>query len=932
MAGRARDSGYAGRQAWTPAPRRRTITVLACTLALTVALTAAFAAPAAVSAADHDTVGDAISSAASSFGVTGLDQSVSDLSGPTHEVQMVYDFLHMWRSGGGASPDVLQEWTAHYSTPSGWPLYICVSRFDPLDSEEAYRLWASRYDDEIRAIYSGFQGEMPSGFSAREVRVGDTKGTEWAFTVPGGIREKTLGWRQGPLVIEVNYGEGASSSGFAELLFNELDSLDLEDASRPESADEPLAPETPTEGLTVGAFPGSFSALGDEVRITIGLSGADAQDAPVSLTGHGRDLHAVTDAGGSASFVVIHDDESVSEYRFRIVAGDRQRDVVIPVLSLRILPEDDPGTGEPYAGVVADGRSTLTLRIELGADTEGVLRVAPPVVGSLEGDGLADDGTLTLQSGAVVLTYAPPPYVTSDHLDTVITPPAPGDTLMSARDARTAYSNGGRIHIATIPLEFTFTGADGRDTTVKHDVLVARPPVMLVHGFTGDASTWSRLHSYLGERGFDGVINEYYAGNQGIHDQAELLGRDIAREKDRYATAGLKIAAVDVVGHSMGGLIAREYVYGLAPHPDDVRKVIMVGTPNHGATFTDKILGNLATEWSGAHSLASEQLYSGSAFMAQINDGEAVGRHLAPGVQYGNIYGVRDDWVVTQSSAWLNGVAERRITGVTHSPAIPVPGTPIAESAQVFDWILAWLGSDIQRAALKDTRVEIVAGRGEVYLAGWGDDGAPTRSEIASFPRSVPAWQDVGTGSDSGARIRLSVAGLAWGSIDLAPDTLITLGNLTPESVTVRVRQGSARFRSLRRAGGGHFEVVVGEGEPGAWTEFHPDAKVIGLDTDFVVLAGATGQGSVEALVLEGRALFDGGSAASGGERVELSVLQAGVTGGKASEVSALAGDQWWADAFYRPSFTEVLGEWWAIIRSQFELWFAALLEGDGAS
>lgn len=900
-------------------------------LAVIVAFTAALTAPATVSAADHSAVGDAISSAASSFGATDGDRDYTDLSGTSYADQTEYAFLLARRARGGSAPDILQEWRAHYIEPSGYPLYVSVWRFDSADADEAYQLWASGYDDAVREFYAGFQGMMPSGYSSRQVRVGDTKGTEWSYTAPGGVLIRRLAWRQGPLVVEVGLDGGPTPDGFADVLFDELDALELADdavsvPSGPQGADT-----DPAEGLTASAVPGSFSALGDEVRVTVRVSGPNAQGVPVSLAGHGRDLHVVADAGGSASFVLTHDDESVSEYRYEVVAGDQRREVVIPVLSLRILPEEDPATGEPYVGVVADGRSALALTIELDADVEGTLRVASPALGSLEGDRLTADGTLTLGSGRTTLTYTPPPYVMGDRLDATIDPPA-SDTLMSARDARTAYSNGGRVHAATVPLKFTITGADGRDTTLTHDILVVRPPVMLVHGFTGDASTWSRLQSYMGERGFDAAINTYYAGNQGIHDQADLLGRDIAREKDRYAAAGLKIAAVDVVGHSMGGLIAREYVYGLAPHPDDVRKVIMVGTPNHGATFTDKILGNLATAWSGAHSLAAEQLYSASAFMAQINDGETAGRHLAPGVQYGNIYGVRDDWVVTQSSAWLNGVAERRITGVTHSASLPVPGTPITESEQVFSWVLTWLVSDIPRAPLKDTRVEVVAGRGEVYLAGWDRDGTPTRAEIAVFPHAVPAWEDVGTGPDGGARIRLSVAGLAWGSIDLAPDTLITLGNLTPESVTVRVRRGSARFRSLRRAGGGHFEVIVGETEPGTWTEFHPDAKVIGLDTDFVVAAGAGSDGGVEVLVLEGRALFDDGSAGSDDERAELRALQAGVTGGTADGVSALAGDQWWTDGFYRPSFAEVLGEWWAIIRSQLDVWLGRLSGGSAVT
>lgn len=670
-------------------------------------------------------------------------------------------------------------------------------------------------------------------------------------------------------------------------------------------------------GLSASAVPPSFSKLGDSATVKVTLTGPDVAGKAVSLTGHGLDLSATTDAGGAASFAVTHDDEDLTEYRFAVTSEGMTREVVIPVSAFDIHPEKEAGSGQPYAGVVADGRSSLAIEIDLGAAATGTLRVATPDLGTLGGSAVGGDGAIALSGGKATVDYTPPAYLADARLTERIAPPeATGMTIGSARAAHTVYANNGSPWAAKVPLTFTHTAEDGRTIDVVVDVLVARAPVMLVHGFTGDKTTWTRLQAYLADHRFDPVVNEYYLGNQGVHDQARGLGEDIARELDRYTSLGLKIARVDIVGHSMGGLIARDYTWGFEPHPTDVRKIIMVGTPNHGANFFDKSLGNLAASWGGTHTLASEQLYSGSASLKDLNAGEAVGRHLNPDVQYGNIYGVLTDYVVPNTSAHLNGVMGRGIMGVTHSPAIPLPGVPITESGTVFGWVADWLGSDISRVRLRSTTIEIVKGEGRVYLSGI-DAGKETTEEITSYPRTVEPWEEIGTGPDSRARIRLSVAGLTWGTIDLAPDSLIALGNVAPGAATVRVRRGSARFRSLSRNGGGHFQVVIGEQPPGEWYTFHPDAKVIGLDTDFAVSAGSGGE--VEALVLDGRARFDDGTTAAEDDMLTLSEGQAGAVGVPAGYTSQLAQDQWWADGFYRPSFLEVLQEWWAIVRSNFQ-------------
>lgn len=678
-----------------------------------------------------------------------------------------------------------------------------------------------------------------------------------------------------------------------------------------ESVEPPVEP-----GLTARAVPASFSEIGDTVSVRVTLTGPDVAGKSVSLMGHGLELSAVTDSGGVASFAVTHDDETLSEYRFAVTSEGMTSEIVVPVLALDIHPEIEPASGEPYAGVAADGRSVLTLEIDTGSAAGGTLRVAEPDLGTLGGSALGSDGAIALSGGKATIEYTPPAYVVGDRMaDRVPLAVSSGATMGSARGAQTVYINGGSPWAATVPITFTHTDADGRETEVAIDVLVTRAPVLLIHGFGGSKATWAALQQYLGERRFDAIVNEYYLGDQSVQAQARGLGTDISREIGRYADLGVKLARVDLIGHSMGGLIARDYTYGLPPHPSDVRKIIMVGTPNHGANYVDKILGNAMAEVTSKHPLASQQLYSGSAFLAQLNEGEVAGRHLSPDVQYGNIYGVRSDYVVTGSSAYLNGVSRHIITGVTHSSDIALPGIPITNSDAINGWIVEWLGSDIPRAPLSSTRAQIVTGSGDVFISGIETFGE-TLLDVETYPKDLQPWEHVVTAADSRARIRLSVAGLAWGSIDLAPDTIIALGNLTPDSVTVRIRQGSARFRSLKRNGGGHFEVVVGESAPGEWTTFHPDAKVVGLDTDFVV--SADGAGQVEALVLDGQAVVDDGSAELVSEPTVIDSGQVAAVGTDADYVSEIATNDWWSDGFYRSSFIEVLQEWWAIVRSLF--------------
>lgn len=95
------------------------------------------------------------------------------------------------------------------------------------------------------------------------------------------------------------------------------------------------------------------------------------------------------------------------------------------------------------------------------------------------------------------------------------------------------------------------------------------------------------LDRMLSQKGFMTHRGDYYSTGElsctmDIGAQSYLLADNIQNEIRFYNQNNIKCSYVDIVCHSMGGLIARHYS---TIHPNkgkNVRKIIMVGTPNHG--------------------------------------------------------------------------------------------------------------------------------------------------------------------------------------------------------------------------------------------------------------------------------------------------------------------------------------------------------------
>ncbi|MFF7261325.1 lipase family alpha/beta hydrolase [Streptomyces sp. NPDC008159] len=105
-----------------------------------------------------------------------------------------------------------------------------------------------------------------------------------------------------------------------------------------------------------------------------------------------------------------------------------------------------------------------------------------------------------------------------------------------------------------------------------------KPPVVLLHGFIDNRSVFVLLRRALAQDGGRHLESLNYSPlTFDIRAAAELLGRHI---EDICERTGRE--RVDVVGHSLGGLIARYYVQRLGGDRR-VRTLVTLGTP-HGGT------------------------------------------------------------------------------------------------------------------------------------------------------------------------------------------------------------------------------------------------------------------------------------------------------------------------------------------------------------
>jgi pimeloyl-ACP methyl ester carboxylesterase len=220
------------------------------------------------------------------------------------------------------------------------------------------------------------------------------------------------------------------------------------------------------------------------------------------------------------------------------------------------------------SGIVADGVTKLLLRVR--ADSTVQFSLSSGV------------GTLTQKDGSGFATSISVVPVSTSHNEKYAFAiyQAPSDFVGSAKT-----------------LDITIIAKVG-STDIPGKITLKRPPVLLVHGLHGSTDGWENLASRLRQNNFDvcdGCIVDYSRNSDQTFNPnktsppIDALQGALRSVRDSYRHDGVAITQVDVVGHSMGGLVTR----GDAARSDfrrrdnysrgDIRKLITIGTPHFGS-------------------------------------------------------------------------------------------------------------------------------------------------------------------------------------------------------------------------------------------------------------------------------------------------------------------------------------------------------------
>lgn len=163
------------------------------------------------------------------------------------------------------------------------------------------------------------------------------------------------------------------------------------------------------------------------------------------------------------------------------------------------------------------------------------------------------------------------------------------------------------------------------DIDIRESTAADRIPLILIHGFTGtDQSTFDGIDgATVAEKAYFAELLDFFYATAGLNDAYELyrfhylsnvvdvptIAADLRLwVEDFIASGDLRDAECVLIGHSMGGLVARSYMEEQTHAADTgafagkmggerVKTLITLGTPHHGSPAANDAARDPGPEW-----------------------------------------------------------------------------------------------------------------------------------------------------------------------------------------------------------------------------------------------------------------------------------------------------------------------------------------------
>lgn len=128
------------------------------------------------------------------------------------------------------------------------------------------------------------------------------------------------------------------------------------------------------------------------------------------------------------------------------------------------------------------------------------------------------------------------------------------------------------------------------------EIEIIRPPVVFIHGLGDSQKCWQQLDRSLIKANLyvDSInyrVNYQKTNTESFEVNVPIVGSGIITTQRRAMKQGYVATKCDIVGHSMGGILARLHVQD-HNGGDKVNRIITVNTPHSGSEFGDAVMGH----------------------------------------------------------------------------------------------------------------------------------------------------------------------------------------------------------------------------------------------------------------------------------------------------------------------------------------------------
>lgn len=243
------------------------------------------------------------------------------------------------------------------------------------------------------------------------------------------------------------------------------------------------------------------------------------------------------------------------------------------------------GGGRPIRGVAADGVTQVLLRTKVAGPGQVTFSLAAGI--APEDGGLSALGANDRLGLIVVPAVRTGPGIY--HAFALYRSPAdfarngqPADAELAQRD---------------VLFRARYVPEIGDDVQIDRPFKLVRPPLVLVHGIWNNSFSWEPLPITDDPKFSITYANYADANAMNLAENSNVVPDAIRAALENMRATDMAVTQADLVGHSMGGLLARIHIGAPNYHRDvnynegDVNRLITMNTPHLGSKIADKTVG-----------------------------------------------------------------------------------------------------------------------------------------------------------------------------------------------------------------------------------------------------------------------------------------------------------------------------------------------------